>query len=59
MRYTLPTAEVLSGKNARAWVSMVLYLIKCMKIKILKRKKNPGSQGENWLDWLCYLAGNF
>ena len=22
----LPTAEILSGKNARAWVSMVLYL---------------------------------
>ena len=25
-RATLPTAEILSGKNARAWVSMVLYL---------------------------------
>ena len=25
---TLPTAEILSGKNARAWVSMVLYLKK-------------------------------
>ena len=24
--YTLPTAEILSGKNVRAWVSMVLYL---------------------------------
>ena len=24
--YTLPTAEILRGKNARAWVSMVLYL---------------------------------
>ena len=23
--FTLPTAEILSGKNARAWVSMVLY----------------------------------
>ena len=23
---TLPTAEILSGKNARAWVSMILYL---------------------------------
>ena len=22
---TLPTAEILSGKNARAWASMVLY----------------------------------
>ena len=32
---TLPTAEVLSGKNARAWVSMVLYLKKD-KMKILK-----------------------
>ena len=25
---TLPTAEILSGKNARVWVSMVLYLKK-------------------------------
>ena len=25
---TLPTAEILSGKNVRAWVSMVLYLKK-------------------------------
>ena len=23
---TLPTAEILNGKNAQAWVSMVLYL---------------------------------
>ena len=34
---TLPTAEILSGKNARAWVSMVSYLKKEMEIKILKR----------------------
>ena len=26
--YTLPTAETLTGKNARAWVSMVLHLKK-------------------------------
>ena len=26
--YTLPTAEILSGKNVRAWVSMVSYLKK-------------------------------
>ena len=33
--FTLPTAEILSGKNARAWVSMVLYLKKKqMKIKV-------------------------
>ena len=25
---TLPTAEILSGKNARAWVPMVVYLKK-------------------------------
>ena len=30
---TLPTAEILSGKNARAWVSMVLYLKKYIKTK--------------------------
>ena len=38
---TLPTAEILSGKNAQAWVSMVLYLKKIeIKIKILKQKKS-------------------
>ena len=42
---TLPTAEILSGKNTRAWVSMVLYLKK-KNIKILKQKKNPGSRLE-------------
>ena len=45
--YTLPTAEILSGKNARAWVSMVLYLKKDMKNKKLKqKKKNPGCRLE-------------
>ena len=28
MDLTLPTAEILSGKNVRAWVSMVSYLKK-------------------------------
>ena len=42
---TLPTAEILSGKNARAWVSMVLYLKK-IEIKMLKQKRNPGSRLE-------------
>ena len=42
-KITLPTAEILSGKNARAWVSMVLYLE--IYIKILKQK-NPGSRLE-------------
>ena len=37
---TLPTAEILSGKNVWACVSMVSYLKKLMKIKILKRKKS-------------------
>ena len=45
MQYTLPTAEILSGKNVRAWVSMVLYLKK-KKIKVLKQKKNPGTRLE-------------
>ena len=36
---TLPTAEILSGKNERAWVSMVLYLKQNEK-KILKQKKS-------------------
>ena len=31
--HTLPTAEILSGKNARAWVSMVLYLENKLKLK--------------------------
>ena len=30
---TVPTAEILTGKNVRAWVSMVLYLKK-IKIKL-------------------------
>ena len=34
--HTLPTAEILSGKNARAWVSMVLYL---KKKKIIETKR--------------------
>ena len=34
--HTVPIAEILSVKNARAWVSMVSYLKKRMKIKILK-----------------------
>ena len=33
---TLPTAEILSGKKVRAWVSIVSYLKKEMKIEILK-----------------------
>ena len=47
MLYTLPPAEILSGKNAPAWVSMVSYLKKNNKIKIhSKTKKNPGSRLE-------------
>ena len=42
----LPTAEILSGKNARTWVSKVLYLKKRLKIKILKQNKSPGSRLE-------------
>jgi hypothetical protein len=37
----VPIAEIISVKNARAWVSMVSYLKKL--IKIFKRNKNPGS----------------
>ena len=36
---TLPIAKIISAKNARAWVSMVSYLKKELKIKILERKK--------------------
>ena len=46
MPSTVPIAEILSGKNARAWVSMVLYLKKQMEIRILKQKKNPESRLE-------------
>ena len=42
IRHTVPTAEILSGKNERAWISMVLYLKK-IKIKMLKQK-NPVSR---------------
>ena len=43
---TLPTAEILSGKNAQAWVSIVLCFKKWIKIKIFKQKRNPGSRLE-------------
>ena len=43
---TVPTAEILSGKNARARVSMVLYLIKINQNYNIKTKKNPGSHLE-------------
>ena len=36
----LPTAEILSGKNVQAWVSMVLYL------KKVNEDQNPGSRLE-------------
>ena len=36
---TLPTAEILSGKNERAWISMVLYLKKNkLKLKYYNKK---------------------
>ena len=42
--HTLPTAEIVSEKkNARAWVSMVSYKKRQIKIKILKRKKILGA----------------
>ena len=31
--YTLTTADLLSGKNARAWVSMVSYIKEKLKLK--------------------------
>ena len=43
---TLPTAEILSGKNARAWFSMVLYLKKINENLNIKTKKSPGSRLE-------------
>ena len=46
MEITLPTAEILSGKKARVWVSMVLYLKKINKNENIKMKKNPGSRLE-------------
>ena len=39
-RLTLPTAEILSGKNAQAW-AMVSYLKKQMIIRILKESWEP------------------
>ena len=41
--HTVPIAEILSGENARAWVLMILYLKKLIKIKILKRKEVLGA----------------
>ena len=56
VHYTLPTAELLSGKNARAFL-VCGFLMKSYKKNILNiRKKSWEFFG---LDWLCYLAGNF
>ena len=35
--------EILSGKNVRAWVSVVLYAKKINENENIKTKKNPGS----------------
>ena len=40
--HTLPTAEILSEKNARAWISMVLYLKNIYK-NIEAKKKIMGA----------------
>ena len=40
---TVPIARIISVKNARAWVSMVSYLTKYIKTKILKREKILGA----------------
>ena len=40
--YTLPTAEILSGKNAQAWVSIGSYFKKTNKD--IKEKHNPESR---------------
>ena len=37
---TLPTADTLSGKNARAWVSMVSYLKKNENENVKTKKKS-------------------
>ena len=39
--YTVPTAKIISDKNARAWVSMVSYLKK--KWKYQREKKILGA----------------
>ena len=40
-------SRILSGKNAQAWVSMVLYLKKINENENIKmKKKNPGSRLE-------------
>ena len=44
IRYTLPTAQILNGKNVRAWVAMVLHTyintcIACLYLKVLPTNK--------------------
>ena len=41
---TVPIDKILSVKNARAWVSMVSYLKKEIKIENIKKEKNHGSR---------------
>ena len=42
--HTQPTAEILSGKNAHTWVSMVYIWKNEWKLKYQNEKKNPGSR---------------
>ena len=42
-QYTLPTAEILSGKNAWAWISLVSYLKKKIKLKYQNKKEILGA----------------
>ena len=57
--FTLPTADILGGKNARAWVSMVSYLKKLMKIKMLKRKRNATYKIHSLVKYHILLETNF
>ena len=49
MRATLPTAELLSDKNARAWVSMVLYLKKINENENIKEKLKSWEPKLGWI----------
>ena len=42
-QFTPPNSEIICVQNVGAKVEMVSYLKKQIKIKILKRKRNPGS----------------
>ena len=58
--YLCPTAEILSGKNARAWVSMVSFLINFKKtLKFSKSESRIPLKKRNYNKFLNFAVEFF